>query len=97
MAAVLGLLALVGAAVVLVALRPSRAPSARASVPVTLRPLAGGELWVDGESTGSHDTPVTLRLVPGRHRVELRRGGQLWSREILLLDGTAPTFDIGSP
>jgi len=95
LAAGLALALVTGGAALLVASGATRAVPARA-VPVTLRPAASGELWVDGESTGSHDGPVTVRLLPGRHRLELRRGDQVFSREILLLDGTAPTFDIGS-
>lgn len=95
LAAGLALAAVAGGVALLVANRATRTTAAHA-IPVTLRPAASGELWVDGESTGSHDGPVTVRLIPGRHRVELRRGAQVWSRDILLLDGTAPTFDVGS-
>jgi hypothetical protein len=42
---------------------------------------AGAELYVDGHFVGQ--TPATLRLASGAHRIELRASGKRdWSREL---------------
>jgi hypothetical protein len=45
---------------------------------------AGAEVYVDGHFVGQ--TPATLRLASGTHRIELRANGKRdWSRELAVI------------
>lgn len=75
----------------------ARWPDRRAEPPgvaVTLHVAGKSAVVVDGKLMGTYENDARLQLAPGRHRLETRTGTQLRSREIVILAGTQPEFDL---
>lgn len=51
----------------------------------------GADIVIDGDFVGN--TPSTIRLTPGEHRIEIRMGGyQRWERTMKVTPGSHPTI-----
>jgi hypothetical protein len=63
-------------------------------VPLQIRFDGEVTLLVDGREVGAFRDEVRLSLPAGPHRLGARRGADVDTREVLLLPGTTPTFDL---
>jgi hypothetical protein len=67
---------------------------AAAEVVVKLTVAPSTTVEVDGQEVGAFNGVVTLPLPAGRHRFVARGPGGTVQKDVLLLRGTAPTFDL---
>lgn len=78
---------------------PGAPPSSGDQRDVFVRFVLRGKstVLVDGREVGTWDAPLTLSLPPGRHSIEVITPQGKSKRDVLLIPGTEPTFDFGSP
>ncbi len=88
------LLAVVAAAAVVYTHTEAGASLPTGKISVRLRPRQAALLRVDGDTVGRIDGEQAIELLPGRHRVELQTAAGTVTREIMVLAGTAPVFEL---
>ena len=65
-------------------------PAANAAISVT-SPVAAAEIEVDGAFVGN--TPTTVHLPPGPHRIVVKSGSKTWQRTLQVNAGSTVTLN----
>jgi hypothetical protein len=69
---------------------PVAAPAASATISVT-SPVAAAEIEVDGAFVGN--TPTTMQLSPGSHRIIVKHGVKMWQRTLQVNAGSTVSLN----
>jgi hypothetical protein len=69
---------------------PVQAAGAAAAVFIT-SPAAGAEIEIDGAFVGN--TPTTVQLAPGQHRIQVTLGARTWQRTLQANPGSTVTLN----